>query len=103
MRKNSSALRFSLILAGLVSMWAGPAQAGKSGLHAEEECKTTLQLANKELDEARVKGLAGSVYFSKAAGLIAGAKIQQEFGKYPNCLNKARRARLHLKRAAAAG
>ena len=102
MRRNSSALYFGLVLGGLVSMWTGAAQAAGS-LATEEECKKGLEAANKELDAAKVKSPAGSAYITKAAGLLAGAKVQQEFGKYPNCVNKVKRARYHLKRAAAAG
>jgi len=103
MGRNSSArLYFALVLGGLVSMWTGAARAA-SALQTEQECKRGLEAANKELDAAKLKSPAGSVYISKAAGLLAGAKVQQEFGKYPNCVNKVRRARYHLKRAAAAG
>lgn len=102
MRINSRAVYFSLMLSGLVWMWTGAALAAGS-LQTEEECKRTLEAAGKELDAARLKSPAGSVYITKAAGLLTGAKIQQEFGKYPNCVNKVRRARYHLKRAAAAG
>jgi hypothetical protein len=35
--------------------------------------------------------------------LLGAAKVQQEFGKYTNCVNKVKRARYHLRRAAAAG
>jgi hypothetical protein len=98
MPRNAGAWVFIL----LVSTCAGTAQAA-SALQTEEACKKGLELANKELDAAKMKSPAGSVYVSKAAGLLAGAKIQQEFGKYPNCVDKVRRARYHLRRAAAAG
>lgn len=99
MRRNRRALHVSLILSALVSMHAVAAHAAQSTLKTEKECARLLDVGNKELDEARAKGLAGSVYFGKAAGLLGGAKIQQEFGKYPNCVNKAKRARVLIKRA----
>jgi hypothetical protein len=103
MRRNPSALRFGLVLTGLVAVWAGAAQARQSSVAVELECKTGLAAANKELEAARLKSPAGSVYVTKAATLLGAAKVQQEFGKYPNCVNKVKRARIHLRRAAAAG
>jgi len=103
MRKNSGALRFGLVLAALASAWTGAARAAPTTLELEQECKTGLEAANKELDAARLKSPAGSVYITKAAGLLGAAKVQQEFGKYPNCVDKVKRARYQLRRAAAAG
>jgi len=99
MPRNLSAWVFIL----LASMWVGAAQAAQSTLQTEEACKNGLAAANKELDAAKMKSPAGSVYITKAASLLGAAKVQQEFGKYPNCVDKVRRARYHLKRAAAAG
>jgi hypothetical protein len=99
MRRN---LRFGLILSVLVSVWTGAAQAAQT-IAAEQGCKAGLAAGNKELDAARLKSPAGSVYITKAASLLGAAKVQQEFGKYTNCVNKVKRARYHLRRAAAAG
>ncbi len=96
---NPRAALVGLILSGLVSMYAVAAHADQQTLPAERECARTLDIANKELEQARVKGLAGSVAFVKASGLLVGAKVQQQFGKYPNCVDKAKRARLHIRRA----
>lgn len=98
---RTSALRSGLILFAL--LWAGAAQAAQSTVATEQECKAGLAAGNKELEAARLKSPAGSVYITKAATLLGAAKVQQEFGKYPNCVNKVRRARYHLRRAAAAG
>ncbi len=100
MQMNPRPLHVSLILSGLVSMYVVAAHADQQALPAERECAITLDIANKELEQARVKGLAGSVAFVEASGLLVGAKVQQEFGKYPNCVDKAKRARFHIKRAA---
>lgn len=102
MPRHPSALALGLVLAGLAAAWTGAARASGS-VRTELECKRGLAVANKELDAARLKSPAGSVYVTKAASLLGAAKVQQEFGKYPNCVNKVRRARRYLAKAAAAG
>ena len=99
MQMNPRALHVGLMLSGLISMYTVAADADQQTLPAQQECAKTLDIGNKELEQARVKGLAGSVAFVQASALLFGAKVQQEFGKYPNCLDKAKRARLHIKRA----
>jgi hypothetical protein len=101
MQRTSSALVFSLVLNGLALVWTGAAQAGP--LEVERDCKATLIIADRELEAAKMKSPAGSWYVTKAAGLLGAAKTQQEFGKYPNCVNKVKRARRYLRKAAAAG
>ena len=99
MQRNPRALHVGLMLSGLISMFTVAVHADQEALPAQRECARTLDIANKELEQARVKGLAGSVAFVQASALLFGAKVQQGFGKYPNCLDKAKRARLHIKRA----
>ena len=61
------------------------------------ECSEGLKIANKELNFAKAKGFAGTVEYTKAATLLTGAAIQYEFGKYPNCIDKVKRARRFIK------
>jgi hypothetical protein len=90
----------SLIVAVLTLFLAVPgAYAGDAGRSLASECENGLKLANKELDFAKAKGFGGTVEFSKAATLLAGAKIQSEFHKWPNCVDKVRRARRFLARS----
>jgi hypothetical protein len=63
------------------------------------QCKYLLKKAEQELSFAKAKGFSGTVEFTKAATLITGANIQYEFGKYPNCINKAKRARKFIKQS----
>lgn len=74
--------------------------AGEPTTTLAQRCADGLEVAYKELDEAQAKGFAGSVSYVKASGLLAGAKVQQQFGKYPNCVNKVKRARYYIKEAA---
>ena len=61
------------------------------------QCNQGLKIANKELNIAKVKGFSGTVEYTKAAGLLTGAAVQYEFGKYTNCINKVERARRFIK------
>lgn len=73
--------------------------AGESNGALARQCENGLKLAYRELDLAKAKGFGGTVEISKAATLLTGAKIQSEFGKYPNCIDKVRRARAFIARS----
>lgn len=61
------------------------------------QCQDGLKTANKELNFAKAKGFSGTVEYTKAASLLTAAAIQYEFGKYPNCIDKVKRARKFIK------
>ena len=61
------------------------------------QCLSGLKAAKAELNYAETHGFSGTVEYTKAATLITGASIQYEFGKYPNCINKVKRARYFIK------
>ena len=61
------------------------------------QCDKGLHVAYEKLDYAKTKGVDGSVNWTKAASLLTAAKVQQQFGKYPNCLDKVKRARYYIK------
>ena len=63
------------------------------------QCHQGLAIAYKELDAAKAKGFSGAVEYTKAATLLTGAKIQYEFGKYPNCIDKVKRARRFIRKS----
>ena len=63
------------------------------------QCNSDLAAANAELDKAKVDGFASTVAWTKAATLLAAAKIQQQFDKFPNCINKAARAHYYIKQS----
>lgn len=70
--------------------------AGNPNSSLAAQCERGLSVAYKELDYAKSKGFDGTVDYSKAASLLAAAKIQEEFGKYPNCIDKVNRARQYI-------
>jgi len=89
----------SLILVILV--FAGCAGNPNSSL--ARQCENGLSVAYRELDFAKAHGFDGTVEYSKAASLLTAAKIQSEFGKYPNCIDKVQRARAYIAKSQAGG
>lgn len=63
------------------------------------QCERGLQVAYNELDFAKAEGFDGTVDWTKAASLLSAAKIQEEFGKYPGCIDKVRRARYYIRQS----
>jgi hypothetical protein len=93
-----------LLLAFLMacSLAAVAGCAGNPNSSLARQCENGLSAAYKELDLAKAKGFDGTVEYSKAAGLLTAAKVQFEFGKYPNCIEKVDRARAYVSRSQAA-
>lgn len=73
--------------------------AGDPASSQAAACESGLKVAYKELEAAKANGFDGSVEVTKAASLLGAAKIQSEFGKYPNCIDKVHRARVFIARA----
>ena len=71
--------------------------AGNPGGSSAQRCSSGLDSAFKELDLAKAQGFGGTVDWSKAAGLLAAAKVQYEFEHYPNCIEKVNRARVYIR------
>lgn len=72
---------------------------GKISTQSGQECSSQLRIANQELDDAKVKGLSGSVQWIKAAGLLAEANTQLQFEHFDSCLSKVQRARAYIHEA----
>lgn len=95
-------MHFSIVVrvvcaAALSSVSLPAAAQSKDGLEAQ--CAKGLDAAYAELDLAQAKGVGGVADMSWAASLLAAAKTQQQFGKYPNCIEKVNRARRIIARA----
>ena len=83
----------------MVCLSLGAGCAGNPTSSQAQQCENGLSAAYRELDFARAKGFDGTVEYSKAAGLLTAAKVQFEFGKYPNCIEKVGRARAFIARS----
>ena len=77
--------------------------AGNPNSSLADQCDNGLNTAYSELDYARSVGLDGTIEYTKAASLLGAAKIQYEFGKYPNCIDKVNRARAFIARSKSTG
>ncbi len=73
--------------------------AGDPGGAMAKQCSAGLDSAFEELTSAEAQGFGGTVEWTKAASLLTAAKVQYEFEKYPNCIDKIGRARAYIKRA----
>jgi hypothetical protein len=93
---KKSAMPKGLIIASLAVL-AGC--AGDPLSSQARQCESGLEAAYKELDFAKAKGFDGTVEYSKASSLLGAAKIQYEFGKYPNCVDKVKRARAYIRKS----
>jgi hypothetical protein len=96
-------MRFVAAASMICSLAVALGCAGNPSSSLARQCEDGLNIAYKEIDFAKAKGLGGSVEYSKAAGLLTAAKVQFEFGKYPNCIEKVDRARAFITRSRTSG
>lgn len=89
-------MRLLVITASTLLLAATAGCAGNPNSSLADQCEGGLKAAYRELDLAKANGFEGTVEYSKAAGLLTAAKVQQEFGKYPNCIDKVERARAYI-------
>jgi len=97
MQSNRPAVKVPVIIgaAALLAACAGPPK----DVDIADQCENGLKVAYEELDYAKAKGLSGTVDWTKAAGLLSAASVQNEFGRYPNCVDKVRRARYYIQQS----
>lgn len=93
---NRTAPKMIVVLAVALAL---AACGGKIATQSGQECSAQLRIANQELDDAKVKGLGGSVQWIKAAGLLAEANTQMQFEHFDSCLSKVERARAYIREA----
>ena len=90
-QKHSSII-FVGVLAFLLASCAGTPPKPQLA----SQCHQGLNAGFDELDRAKANGFSQTVSWAKAATLLSTAKIQQQFDKFPNCINKIKRARFYL-------
>lgn len=91
-------------MAGMLSL--GLLVAACSGTASQAQvnaCKNGLSQAYSEFERAKSDGFGGAVAMTKAGSLLSAAKIQQQFEKYPNCIDKVKRARHYIRQARGGG
>jgi hypothetical protein len=90
--KYAAKIAAIIVIVGTLAACSG----APKDLQLAEQCESGLIVAYDELNFAEAKGFGGTVDWTKAAGLLTGASFQKEFGKYPNCVDKVRRARYYI-------
>ncbi|MDH5559035.1 MAG: hypothetical protein OEZ03_16935 [Alphaproteobacteria bacterium] len=73
--------------------------SGNASASQAAACKSGLSQAYAEFEQAKAEGFDGAVAMTKAGSLLSAAKIQQQFEKYPNCIDKVKRARKYIRQA----
>ena len=90
---------FSALKSTSTIIFLGLLLAGCSGNISSDyalQCADGLKAAEAELEDAKVKGFNSTVAWTKAANLIIAANVQQQFEKFPNCIDKVQRARSYI-------
>ena len=104
MRINSNRPLRTVAAAGLLSLGLLVAAcAGNAPPSQVAACKNGLSQAYSEFEQAKADGFGGAVAMTKAGSLLSAAKIQQQFEKYPNCIDKVKRARHYIRQARSGG
>ncbi len=86
-----------LALVMLASVLAGC--SGEKSLQQAAACRNGIDTAYREFSNAKSEGFGGAVNMTKAGSLLGAAKIQEQFEKYPNCIDKVKRARQYIAQA----
>jgi len=94
---TKSILKFVFLICSASFIFSGCTAVHNARL--ANQCNSDLALANTELEQTKVAGFGTTVAWTKAATLLTEAKIQQQFDKFPNCINKVARARYYIKRS----
>jgi len=94
---SKAILKLSLLIGITSFIFSGCAAV--HNVRLENQCSSGLKTANAELEKAKLDGFSSRVSWTKAAALLTAASIQQQFDKFPNCINKVARARYYIKRS----
>lgn len=88
------------VTAGMLSLaLALAACSGNTSIAQANACESGISQAYDEFERAESDGFGGAVDMTKAASLLSAAKIQEQFEKYPNCIDKVKRARHYIAKA----
>ncbi|MCP4994272.1 MAG: hypothetical protein GY934_10890 [Gammaproteobacteria bacterium] len=87
---------FTISLIGLILLTGCSSNPNSS---MARQCEEGLDSALEALNYAETQGFSGTVEYTKAASLLGAAQVQYEFGKYPNCIDKVKKARVYINRS----
>ncbi|WP_369685980.1 hypothetical protein [Balneatrix alpica] len=66
------------------------------GKPSRASCAAQVDAAWQELDLAKAEGFAGTVSYTKAAGLLSVAKTMQTVENFSGCYEQAKKARFYI-------
>ena len=73
--------------------------SGNKSIEQANACHDGISQAYAELERAKADGFGDAVDITKAGSLLSAAKIQEQFEKYPNCIDKVKRASFYIQKA----
>lgn len=82
----------TLFLECLNGLTFAPVRSEKGYRHT---CAQELHGVFYGLDQAGINGVSGSLSWPQAPTLLSAAMVQQQLKKYPNCIDKVKRARFY--------
>jgi hypothetical protein len=88
-------LKILTISALLTAVFALSACAGKTQYRTA--CASEVDAAWSELSIAKADGFSGTVSYTKALGLITGARTMQTVENFDNCYRQAKDARFYIR------
>jgi gamma-glutamyl:cysteine ligase YbdK (ATP-grasp superfamily) len=97
-RINRGAAAAALSLGILLAGCTGSDPQSQAGA-----CRSGLDTAYAEFNQAKADGLGEAVDMTKAGSLLAAAKVQEQFEEYNNCIEKVNRARHYIRQARQGG
>ena len=93
----SSSTKICLSLAALGMLLCLSACAGKTQFRSA--CENEIDAAWSELSIAKADGFGGTISYTKALGLITGARTMQTVEKFDSCYNQAKDARFYIRQS----
>lgn len=94
---NAVLIKTLLVVVGgsLLVACAGQPQSGRQDML----CRQGIERAYDELSLARSQGFSGTVGWSKAASLLAAAKLVEQVEQYDQCLENVDKARFYIRQS----
>ncbi|MBY4678949.1 hypothetical protein [Marinobacterium arenosum] len=91
--------RTKIIVLGLLAFTMVGCAGAPSQTRLDLTCRDGISQAYDALSLARSKGFSGTVAWSKASALLAGAKVQEQVEDYAGCLDKVNKANFYIRQS----
>lgn len=88
---------YALTSITLATLLNGCAHKPEPARTPNEECRYQIDEGYKDLDRAKSANPSSAADIFRAAAILSAATVQRQFDKFPECIDKATRARELLK------